>query len=497
MKTISAAEYQKKYGNSVTQQLGTSNPSYLERVKSSILSDVDQRYQRIQGIQERDASDFTKGFQTFGQAAGFAGNAIESVIAEIPGVKKILAPLGKGIDWAIEPSKPTIEKAGKVYGQLKPEYKDTVEAAGNLIRLGTDIQLVGSGGIKAVKGARAGAGATKRLFTATREAAQETATGLAKEIAPALGQGGDYLAGRVPKLLGIFSGENDDVIRQALKNPKVANTGIVNGDEALRAAVREGATGSVKIKNAFVKAYSEAKRGILGEYGKVVVPKNDVKGIFNNLLKKNGVKVTSEGLDFSTSKIAANPGEVGKIKTAWEGLDNWDQFTLGNIDDYKQFVGRLRNFATEAGVPSKSPFLGELYREIDNIIATNQKIPKELRLAYKELNKNFSNEIELYDDVISAFNSGDPFTRLAGALGKNRDTLRRTLEFYEQKTGQSVLPIVAGRELGLEKTAAFGFLNPRSWIDFFISPQVQGKAITTIGTKLQENYPKISRQLTQ
>ena len=95
----------------------------------------------------------------------------------------------------------------------------------------------------------------------------------------------------------------------------------------------------------------------------------------------------------------------------------------------------------------------------------------------------------MYDEIVDAFNSGDPFTKLANSLGKNKDTLRQIIEFYEQKTGKDVLPIVAGRELAMEKTAAFGFLNPRSWIDFFISPKVQAKIITKIG-ELGQKLPK-------
>ena len=87
------------------------------------------------------------------------------------------------------------------------------------------------------------------------------------------------------------------------------------------------------------------------------------------------------------------------------------------------------------------------------------------------------------DEMVDAFNSGDPFTRLANSLGKNKDTLRHIVEFYEKRSGQKILPLVAGRELAMEKTAAFGFLNPRSWIDFFISPETQAKAVVGIGEK--------------
>lgn len=210
-----------------------------------------------------------------------------------------------------------------------------------------------------------------------------------------------------------------------------------------------------------------------------------MKGIFNAALRDNGVTVGKDGsLDFTKSKIVANPGEVTKIKQAYDALNQWDSFTIDSLDEYKQLVGKLTRFADEAGVPSKSPFLGRIYNDLNTIAA--QKLPPNVAAQYKALNKNFSDNIGLYDDVVDAFNSGDPFSKLANALGKNKDSLRQVLEFYAQQPGgKDVLPIVAGRELSMEKTAAFGFLNPRSWVDLLISPKVQAKITTRAGEALQ------------
>ena len=338
--------------------------------------------------------------------------------------------------------------------------------------------------IAGLLGAKSTIAPIEKGIKSTMQATTKIAGKTISKVTPNFTSVGEYTAGRLPKLLGIFSGENDDVIRNALVNPKVAKIGIEQGDDALRKAVQEGATNSIKIKNTFIQSYTQAKQKVLGQYDKILVPKNNVKGIFNNLLRKNEVKVSPEGLDFSTSKIVANPGEIAKIKAAWEGLDKWGKFTLGSVDDYKQFVGKLRKFADELGVPSKSPFLGEFYNNLNRIIIDNPKVPKDIRLKYSTLNKNFSNQIDLYDDIVDAFNSGDPFTKLANALGKNKDTLRQTLEFYEKQSGKQILPLVAGRELAMEKSAAFGFLNPRSWIDLLISPKMQGKAVIKVGEKL-------------
>ena len=461
----------------------TQKPGYFQRVGqglkqtfTGLKSDLETQAETIAGEQLKEKPSLTKEAVALGRGGlrtvGAAAQAVFTPLTEAPGIKQGLEFIG-GKLAETTPIQKFQEWAGK-HPEAAKDIMDVADIAG----------LLGAKGVAQPLGQ----GVKKTI-----QAAVETTGQAVKAITPKFSSVGQYTAGRLPKLLGIFSGENDDIIRKALTNPKVANLGIEQGDDALRKAVQEGAENSVKIRNTFVQAHSQAKKQIFGQYDKVAVPKNDIKGIFNKLLEKNNVKVSPEGLDFSVSKIAANPGEISKIKTAWEGLDKWGQFTLGSVDDYKQFVGKLRRFADEAGVPSKSPFLGEFYNELNKVITVNKRIPLSIRQQYMTLNKNFSNLIELYDDVVDAFNSGDPFTKLANALGKNKDTLRQTLEFYEKQSGKKVLPLVAGRELAMEKTAAFGFLNPRSWIDFLISPKIQAKIITGIGGK----FPKITKKVTQ
>ena len=366
------------------------------------------------------------------------------------------------------------------YNNLDDKTKKDVDALMGISQLALDLTGFGVGKKVGEIGIKTGIETGKKTLVGTSK--------IAGEIISPITKSREYLSSRFPKLLGIFTGENDDIIRTALKNPEVANLGIEQGDEALRKAVSEGAENSIKIKNAFIKGFSEAKNNIMGEYTKTLIPKNNIIGEFNKLLKENGVIIGKDGkLNFTISLIKANPGEITKIKDAYAALKKWDKFTIDSLDEYKQLIGKLTRFATEAGVPSKSPFLGKLYNNLNEIAYS--KLPKDIAEKYKLLNQKFSNGIEMYDEIVDAFNSGDPFTKLANSLGKNKDTLRQIIEFYEQKTGKDVLPIVAGRELAMEKTAAFGFLNPRSWIDFFISPKVQAKIITKIG-ELGQKLPK-------
>ena len=279
-----------------------------------------------------------------------------------------------------------------------------------------------------------------------------------------------------------FSGENNDVITQAMKNPTAATLGAKQGNEALRNAIKEGSKKSIEIKTKFITDYAKAKTSVLGKYASTAVDKNKIASSFNNLLKEYGVTVKKGVLDFTKSKIIANAGEVGNIQKAFNALNKWGKLTNSTLDDYKQLVGELTKFAKEAGGSSKSPLLGRFYNELNTALKGN--LPSNIASKYSVLNGNFSKYIETFDDIVDAFNSGDPFTRFANALGKNKDSLDQLLKFYEEQGGKKILPIVAGRELAMEKTAAFGFLNPRSWVDLLISPQKQAEIIIRAGGKI-------------
>ena len=119
-----------------------SQPGYLERVTTGVREDLNRRADRTSQIVGRDTNPLLKSFQAFGQGAGAAANTLETLVGEIPVVKKITEPIGKAIGWATAPSQGAIQKVSQAYSQLKPNVKDTVEGAGNIIRLGTDIETV-------------------------------------------------------------------------------------------------------------------------------------------------------------------------------------------------------------------------------------------------------------------------------------------------------------------------------------------------------------------
>ena len=309
-----------------------------------------------------------------------------------------------------------------------------------------------------------------------------------------LGKTLSYVGSRGTKLLGIVTGESDDVIKAALSNPKAADLGIKQGDAALRKAVSKGAEASIQAKEAFIKGHGEAFRKLAEKNANKLVNKSEIASTFQSILKNKGVKVGKSGvLDFKISPIKANPGEISKIEAAAEAIKNWKDFSLGGVNELKRLVGGLTRFADDAGVPSKSPTLGSVYNSLDRIIKKN--LPPKAAKEYGKLNAKFASNIDLFDEMVDAFNKGDPFSKLANIFGKNKDSLRQVIDFYERQTGNKITPIVAGREIAMEKPAAFGFLNPRSWVDFFFSPSAQAKFVTGTASKVKTKAPPIGKFL--
>lgn len=447
-----------------------------------IISGSMERADKITDIKQKlktgEKKDIPAILETAGQLAGAGADAIGSVFkgavkAVLPPkaeekVKEIVNKFGEEVA-----QRPEVQGIVKWYSGLPQEKQDALDATGGVISLASEF---------------VGLGAAKKGVTLTKEAVQ-TGLDTTKQIAETTGKKviettGKIVEKKTPKLLSIFTGEKDDVVRSALDNPDIADLGIKNGDEALRKAVQTGADSSIKAKQSFVKAHSNAFKQLVKDNPNKLVSRQKILYQFVDDLEKSGAKVKNGKIDFSTSKIVANPGEIAKIKTAYEAIKKWKDFSLAGTNELKQLLGQLTKFANEAGGSSKSPFLGKYYNYIDNEIKGN--LPETSKKAYVEMNKKFSDSVGLYDDMVDAFNSGDPFTKLAQIFGNNKDTLRQIVDFYEKTTGNKIAPIVAGRTLAESKPAAFGFLNPRQWIDFFIDPKTQASLVTKVGKKLKK-----------
>lgn len=465
-------------------------PSYTEKVIDNVSTDMANRADRVGAILNRkDTGTLEKGVQVFGQGAGMAANVLEQTVAKIPGVDKVAGAIGAGINWLATSKYSPIKMIGDIIGNSKalqeatklydtdPNFKDTVDGVANAVRLGGDVSA-------AMDAANFGKNVTDKLVKNVKDSGVIPDTiNTVKDTTGRVVDATKNVAGKVldnkdSKLLSIFTGENQSVVDAALKNPEAADLGIKGGDTALRTAVQTGAESSIKAKTAFIKGQSDAVAKIVGD-STAKVSRQKVLYQFVDDLKANGVDFKNGKANFTTSKINTNPGEVSKITSAYTAIKNWKDWSVKGVHELKQIIGGYTKFATEAGGSSKSPFLGKFYKFVNDTI--KETLPADKAKAYDVLNTKFGENIGLYDDMVDAFNSGDPFSKLSQIFGSNKDSLRQIVDFYEKTTGNQIAPVIAGRTLAESRPAAFGFLNPRQWIDFFIDPQTQASIVTGYG----------------
>lgn len=128
-------------------QAPSKEPGILESLKQS----AETRADKFGEIMAREnVSAPMKTVQALGQGAGMAAEVIEKPIMAIPGVKQATEAIGSGLSWVSQT--PWIKAVGEKIGENKtlqemtalydtdPEFKDTIDAVGNLVRLGMDVQ---------------------------------------------------------------------------------------------------------------------------------------------------------------------------------------------------------------------------------------------------------------------------------------------------------------------------------------------------------------------
>lgn len=154
MQTLSPEQFKTKYGQSGVDAFAQSNqqPSYVKNVTDIVGSDLADRAKKFQDIQNSDASGLEKGVQMFGQGSGLAANTLETVVGQIPGVKQVAEGIGSGLHWLVTSPLSVVKGLGDILGQSKTlqevthlydtdqNFKNTVDAVGNIVRLGGDVQ---------------------------------------------------------------------------------------------------------------------------------------------------------------------------------------------------------------------------------------------------------------------------------------------------------------------------------------------------------------------
>lgn len=290
---------------------------------------------------------------------------------------------------------------------------------------------------------------------------------------------GGYVAGRFPKAASVITGEQDPIIRSALANPKAADIGIAQGDDALRSIVKKGAEGSLKLKNDFIKTHIAGMQKLFKGNTAKIANRSELLSAFQKSLNEAESTITKTGkLILDKEFKAAYPQRAFQIKQAFNLIKSQKKFTFESLYKLKQAVGQNAKFPKVPGVASKNPVLGSFYHYLNEFIKA--KVPKNVATKYNNLNEIFTDHIRIYDQLVEAFNKGDPFKKVASVFAENNDTIRRLMQFYEEATGEKIMGAVAGRAIASEKQASF-FLNPRAIIDLIISPKAQAKGVTISG----------------
>ena len=361
----------------------------------------------------------------------------------------------------------------------EPDIGDIADVVGSSLPIvGGILGAIGGGGLI---GGAAGASIGKSIQVSTGKllGVRENESKISEIIAPIKEAAYTYLGGKIlqkavvplaVRAWSIVTGQSDDIARAIFQNPDIADKTLKTGvDKTLRETVAKGSDASVKIRTEFINKFSTVIDKIFkGQKKSIAIPKDLMDGL-DDLIRNKGVKATEKGLDFSVSEIAARPGEATKIQSVYKIINEWKDYTPKGLIEFKRLVGKFIKFPKEGGGVSKSPILGQYYHFIDSLI--KERVPKNISKAYSLADKTFSEKIALYDDIVDAFNSGDPFKRLAGLFSKNQDTLRELIKFFEAQSGKKVFPVVATREMSLPGTQAI--FNPRTYVDWLVSPKIQ------------------------
>ncbi|MCP3684579.1 MAG: hypothetical protein GY861_18080 [bacterium] len=458
-------------------QIGSDIKGTYQSRAGKVADALDDYKQKKQGLFKTATQVFGQGALAVTESVGHAvtggaktGFSQEQEEAIAGGVEKAVTPIVES---------DVVQSALERYDSLDDSAKRDIDTVLGVTGLGLDV----AGGLVLKQGVKAGV----KSGTKTAKRLAENVTDTAGVSLKPVSNVADYTVSRSPKAMGIFSAEGDDVVKAFLANPEAADIGLRQGDEALKAVITRGRKNAFDMKENVVKGHALAKEKIMGNYTKALVPKKEINKHFDDLLKEYDVVKNKDGsLNFDRSKITINPGEVSQINKVLKRLNAMSTATVNELDDFKQFVNGLVNWKTTIGAKKSSALLKRFGYQLDETITS--KLPKDISKQYSVLNENFSKTIRMYNDFVNAFEKGDPFKRVAGVFGQNNATIRELMTKYEALTGEKVFSTVAGRAIGMEKAAPFGFLNPRSWIDLLVSPQTQGRIIAKTGEKIPRKH---------
>jgi hypothetical protein len=212
MQTLSADAFKQKYGTATAeafkqpQQSAPDNGGYVQNLTNAVGGDLANRIDRFNTIQNNpDTGAVTKGVQMFGQGAGLAANTIEQTVLQAPGIKQAAQAVGTGINWLATSELSPIKHLGDVIGSSKTlqaathlydtdqSFKDTIDAVGNIVRLGGDVSTV-------LDSANFAANVTNKVIRKVKDAAPDVIAPIKEKVSSMTADASPQIMNRVARL---------------------------------------------------------------------------------------------------------------------------------------------------------------------------------------------------------------------------------------------------------------------------------------------------------
>jgi len=310
-------------------------PSLVEEIKTEAI----ERADKFGEIARREGTGTVeKGVQLFGQGAGFAAKTAESALTRIPGVQKVFDTIGAGIGKLSEtaPIKfigdiiggtKTVQEAVQLY-DTDPNFRDTVDAVGNIARLAGAVEGAGVAGRSVVAGVKALGPIAQQTSKALGGITETGAQGIARATASALDP-----ANIMQRVARVSKG------RQA-EFQKVA------GESIGEYLVKRGIFGNVdeltgKLFERFTKSKAQADTGFAS-----------LKGNFKNTAVGNALKqlVDRERKISSPGAVSRDLERIVELQKLHKGRG----LTMTEINEVKRFFERnVKLDFLKANLPDK------------------------------------------------------------------------------------------------------------------------------------------------
>jgi hypothetical protein len=362
------------------------NRSYFQRVTDKVGTDIDKRVDRYGEIDARqDTNIAEKSIQKFGQGAGMAANALETVVTEIPGVKQAFKKVGEGINWLATSEYSPIKHLGDLIGESETlqevvklydtdkNFKDTVDGVANIARLGGDIEA-------AVSGVNYAKNVTSKIIDNV------------KSMKPPAGPGGG--GGTADIIKGHFQ-ESGDVLKSLPTEQLNSMGGIKELIKRTQTNIADGLDGSgFKSEAARIRAIDTSAFNTLDDFQKAINPNGGAApvapipktpkspGVIDDIIPTTDRIVNHEitrALDLTqgdVKNISLSTGnEVGEFvaknnligKNLAETTKNIDDFYKKNYEQVRAEIAKVVDPYEASAVPRYTEALTEIQKQIKDV----------------------------------------------------------------------------------------------------------------------------------